>query len=247
MDIDVFGAVFIDEYVYEDETIESIGGSGLNIALGLYLLGHRVNFHGNIGNDKRRIKILRELEDCGFPIGNISVKNGSTGLFTARNDKVLSVERGVNAEPLSIDADSLSGECAVLTTEIHEASLEKILAQKWRRIFLDVGPRPHILKDIQLPDNAIKIGNACENEIIDCDIVKLGRHGAKWGNLVAKGNNALLPYTIGAGDLFDTILIHNILKDKDSGVALSLAVEYAEKSCSIKGGYKFQRIKSHLY
>lgn len=244
MNIDVFGAVFLDKYIYENldtvETMESIGGSGLNIALGLHMLGHDVSFHGNIGDDRRRLIILNKLKDYGFPVGNISTKNGESGLFMAKNDKVLSVERGANAQPLSIDINSLRGKCAILTTELNEASIQKILTYKWEKIFLDVGPRPHILKEIQLPKNTIKIGNTCENEIICCDVVKLGKHGAKWGSLMAKGNNASLPYTIGAGDLFDTILIHNILKGKDREITLNFAVEHAEKSCNIKGGFKFQ-------
>lgn len=247
MKIDVFGAVFLDRYIYEecDETriVESIGGSGLSIALGLHLLGHDVKFYGNIGQDDRKIKIFNILEENYFEAESIAVKRGVTGLFIAKNDKVTSVERGVNAEPLTINEELLRRECAVVTTELNTISLQKILSFNWKKIFLDVGPRPHILEGIILPDNVTKIGNAEENEKSPCNIVKLGQNGAKWGNITVDGNNISLPYTIGAGDLFDTILIDGILSKKDRRTALKLAVECAEESCKIKGGFKINKLK----
>lgn len=250
MKIDVFGAIFLDRYIYEEgdstQVVESIGGSGLSIALGLHLLGHDVRFYGNIGQDERRNKILNELEYNCFPAENISTKSGATGVFTAKNDKVASVERGVNAEQLTINMESLRGECSVVTTELNKTSLQQILYCNWESIFLDVGPRPHILEDIILPENVIKIGNSIENEKIPCHIVKLGPNGAKWGNTVVDGNNNSLPYTIGAGDLFDTILIDNILKGKERRSALRFAVEHAEKCCKIKGGFKFNKLKEKM-
>ncbi|WP_432666270.1 PfkB family carbohydrate kinase [Wukongibacter baidiensis] len=250
MKIDVFGAIFLDRYIYEEEdstqVVESIGGSGLSIALGLHLLGHDVRFYGNIGQDERKDKILNELENNCFPIEGISIKSGVTGLFTAKNDKLESVERGVNAEELTIDMELLSGECAVITTELNKISLQRILSLSWEKIFLDIGPRPHMLDDIILPENIIKIGNSKENEKSSCHIVKLGPYGAKWGNTVVGGSNESLPYTIGAGDLFDTILIDSTLRDKDKRKALELAVKYAEESCKMQGGFKFEKLKDKM-
>lgn len=247
MKIDVFGAVFLDKYIYEVhdsiEEVESIGGSGLNIALGLHLLGWNVKFYGNIGRDERGSRVLKELEHYGFPMESIFIKDGITGLFVAKNDKVLSVEREVNAKPLNINMDLLGGECAVITTELNRMTIEKILSYRWEKIFIDIGPRPHILEDIYLPRNVIKIGNAKEDRVHPCHVVKLGLYGAKWGDILAEGSNKSLPYTIGAGDLFDTILIHNILKGRDRKTALSLAVEYAERGCKIKGGFKLEKIR----
>lgn len=251
MKIDVFGAVFLDRYIYKDdnntEMIESIGGSGLAIALGLHILGHDVYFRGNIGKDVRQTKLLNKLKAYNFRLENIEIKEGETGLFVAENDKVLSVKRGVNAEDLDMNSDSLSGDYAVITTELNQTSIQKILDLKWEKIVLDVGPRPYILKDIQLPDNVIKIGNASENNIIPCDIVKLGTGGAKWGNITATGNNISLPYTIGAGDLFDTILIHGLMKGIEKEEILNSAVKFSEESCKIKGGFKLEKIKNILF
>lgn len=250
MKIDVFGAIFLDRYIYEEggntQMVESIGGSGLSIALGLHLLGHDVKFYGNIGHDDRKIKIFNLLKKNYFQVDNISIKSGVTGLFTAKNDKVTMVERGVNAELLTINVEELRNEYAVVTTELNKSSLQRILSYNWEKIFLDVGPRPHILEDIILPDNVIKIGNAKEDEKSPCHIVKLGPNGAKWGNTLVAGNNISLPYTIGAGDLFDTILIDSILKEKDRRTALNLAVGYAEECCKIKGGFKFNKLKGKM-
>lgn len=250
MGISVFGAVFLDRYIYEEhgstEIIESIGGSGLNIALGLHLLGHDVEFYSNMGDDKRKNKVLNKLKPYNFPIENIHIREGLTGLFTTKNDKVLSVERGVNAEPLTVNMDSLGGECAVITTELNKTSIQRLLTHRWKRVFLDVGPRPHILKDICLPQNIIKIGNALENEISPCHIVKLGPKGAKWEDIVVKGNNASLPYTIGAGDLFDTILIDSFLKGMAKKEALKRALRLAEIGCMKKGGFKLVKIQDEL-
>lgn len=250
MKIDVFGAVFLDRYIYDQEfnteIIESIGGSGLSIALGLHIFGHDVRFYGNIGNDDRKDKIFNILKDYKFPVDTITIKDGVTGLFIAKNDKVFSVERGVNDEPITIEDDILHGEYAIITTEINKSSIQRILEYKWKKIFLDVGPRPFILKDIQLSQDMIKIGNSLENKIISCNIVKLGSHGAKWGNIVISGNNILLPYTIGAGDLFDTILIDNLLKGIYKKEALKRAVELAEISCTKIGGFKIDKIKHEI-
>lgn len=251
MKIDVFGAVFLDRYIYKDdyntEIIESIGGSGLGIALGLHILGYDVYFRGNIGKDVRQTKILNKLKAYNLRLENIAIKEGETGLFIAQNDKVLSVKRGVNAEGLDINIDSLSGDYAVITTELNKTSIQQILDYKWKKILLDVGPRPHILKDIRLPDNVIKVGNALENNIIPCDIVKLGPGGAKWGNITVEGNNTSLPYTIGAGDLFDTFLMHGLIKGTEKQEVLRLAVKFAEESCKIKGGFKLEKIKNRLF
>lgn len=246
MKIDVLGAVFLDKYIYEEndgtQIIESIGGSGLNIALGLHLIGHDVNFYGNIGSDEAGINIVNKLNSYGFLRENISTKDGPTGLFIAKNDKVCSVERGVNAESLIIDRNSLRSECVVATTEISQDSLKKIVSYKWKQIFLDVGPRPNILADISLSKNIIKIGNLKEDKIIPCHVKKLGPRGAMWGNDIAQGNNDLLPYTIGAGDLFDTLLIDGILRGREKKEVLKLAVELAEESCKVPGGFKLKNV-----
>lgn len=246
MKIDIFGAVFLDRYIYEgNEGIqikETLGGSGLNIALGLHLLGHDVKFYGNIGNDQNQINLLKQLNSYGLSTENICIKDGVTGLFIAKNDEVNSVARGVNSETLTIDRNSLRGEYAVITTELNKDSLKQIVSYKWRQIFLDVGPRPNIITDISLPENIIKIGNQKENKIIPCHVKKLGPKGANWGDTRVLGSNELLPYTIGAGDLFDTLLIDGFLRGKGKDEMLKLAVELAEESCKIPGGFKIMNV-----
>lgn len=246
MKIDVFGAVFLDMYLYgerfKSEIIESIGGSGLNVAFGLHLLGNDVYFHGNIGDDDRKSYIFNILDKYKFPKENILVEKGKTGLFIAKDDNVISMERGVNELRLGFDVSNIHGEYAFLTTELDKESIERILSLNWKKIFIDVGPRPFILKDIKLPENVIKIGNKDETDIIDCDIIKLGPSGAKWDEVFIEGDKKIYPYTIGAGDLFDSILIDSLTKGKSKEESLEKAVKYSEISCSIKGGCKILNI-----
>ncbi|BEP28550.1 PfkB family carbohydrate kinase [Helicovermis profundi] len=242
MDIDVLGAIFVDTYIYDTskgkEIIETIGGSGLTIALGLHLLGHNVNFFGNIGNDEKGKYILEELKTYDFDTKNISIINGYTGSFIAKNDKMFSVKRGVNDFSLKINSSNLRNESLVLTSEIHVESINTALNLNYKNIFFDVGPRAFLLKNINFPDNIIKIGNINEHTLTKCNIIKLGEKGAKWDDLFINGNTTKLNYTIGAGDLFDTILIDNYLNGVNKIESLRKATNYAEKSCSLKGGFK---------
>ncbi len=241
MKIDVFGAILIDQCIDDKgETTESIGGSGLNIARGLHLLGHDVQYISNIGNDVYKDTVFKTLELSSFPTQSITIRQGKTGLFISQNNQMKSVERGVNALPLTLDTGLLRNECAIITTEIHESSLEKILSFNWKNIFLDIGPRPQILDNLSLPQNCVTIGNVEENKIKTSQIVKLGPKGANWNDIKVPGSNMPLPYTVGAGDLFDTILIDNILKGKSKKTALSSAVEHAEKGCYIKNTFKLE-------
>lgn len=243
MKIDVFGAILIDQCIdARGELTESIGGSGLNIARGLHLLGHDVQYISNIGNDVHKDTVLKALELSNFPIQGIAARQGKTGLFLSQNNQVKSVERGVNALPLILDTSLLRNECSIITTEIHETSLEKILSYNWKSIFLDIGPRPQILNNLPLPQNCVTIGNIKENKIKTSQIVKSGPKGANWNEIEVKGSNMPLPYTVGAGDLFDTILIDNILKGKSKQTALRSAVEYAEKGCYINNTFKLEDI-----
>lgn len=241
--INVFGAVFLDIYIDKNkktEIIESIGGSGLNIALALHLLGNKVNFYGNIGDDERKWFIFDRLNKHKFPINNICINNGKTGLFIAQNDEVIAVERGVNDKALRLK--ELNGDYAIITTEIDLTSIKNILKYSWKKIFIDVGPRPFILKDIDLPKEVIKIGNEKENKIIKCDITKLGKNGCKWDDIYIPGNKNKYPYTIGCGDLFDAFLIHNLLKGNSKINSLKEAVYISEKSSKIKYGNKIETI-----
>lgn len=248
MNINVFGAIFLDIYIYgnrfDSEVMESIGGSGLSIALGLHTLGHEIRFYGNIGNDERKTFIFNNLKKYEFSTKDIKVHEGKTGLFISKEDKVLAVERGVNDNLVSINIDNgknFKEEYAVITTELNKESIEKILSYSWKGVFLDIGPRPQLAKDLNLPQNTIVMGTYEENEVVDCDIIKLGSKGAKWGDSFIEGNKEKLPYTIGAGDLFDTILIHNILSNNKKD-ALRQAVTLAEKACTMKGGFKISKL-----
>lgn len=241
MYIDVFGGIFLDLYKYKKgdsfKIIESIGGSGLNIALGLHILGHRVRFHGNIGDDNRGKRIIKRLKKYKLPIEDINVKKGYTGIFISKNNRVARVYRGVNNMKVNFTTYKKSN-MAILTTEIGYDSICDIINNKWEKTFFDIGPRPNIIEDKNKFNDIIKIGNHVENKVIKCNIVKKGSQGARWDDYYVMGNRIKYSHTIGAGDLFDTILIHSYLAGSGREKALNNAVEVSQKSCRIKGGFE---------
>ncbi|WP_129409587.1 PfkB family carbohydrate kinase [Marinitoga lauensis] len=86
MNIDVYGALFYDIYIYgekphESQIIEIPGGSGFNIAYLLYKLGYNISFNGFIGNDLKG-KYLKDI----IPFKNIQVKEKKTATFISKND-----------------------------------------------------------------------------------------------------------------------------------------------------------------
>lgn len=241
LQIDIFGGIFIDVYKYKEkdkfQVIESIGGSGLNIALGLHILGHKVRLHGNIGNDNRGKIIIKKLKSYKLSVKHIHVKKGYTGIFISKDDKVSKIFRGVN--DLKIDYKKYEEKnVVILTTEINDNSINEVVNDNWKQIFIDVGPRPNIIKNMNFVRNIVKIGNHIESNMYPCDIIKQGPQGASWNSYSVKGNEIKYFHTIGAGDLFDAILIHNYLLGKGKEEALHNAVEISQDSCKIKGGFE---------
>jgi len=244
--IHVLGGVFLDRYTWEDgETLESIGGSGLNMALGLHLLGYDVAFYGNIGKDKRGETLIKKLEAYNFPTNNLSLLDGYTGMFTCKNDKVISVYRGVNEIDVRIP-DSNTEDLLIITTEINKSFLARVLGRMNNKTILDVGPRPWILKGINIPEKVIRIGNEEENEIVKCHIVKAGPKGVFGSGIYLRGDGKKYRYTKAAGDFFNTIFIDSMLRGRGIRKSLKRALSLSQKACKIKGGYE-QKFISLMY
>lgn len=249
--IAVVGGIFWDVYVYGDqphnaEILEMCGGSGLNIAFGLKMMGFDVALFSNIGNDYRADLIMTELTHLNFNTQYIRRIQGTTGYHIALNEKPIAVNRGVNRLPVQVDQEHIkSFDCFVINTEVPPESVYKVIElSKEKRIFLDIGPLANLRKDVKkLSDNLLVIGNAKESEKIDCDVIKLGPKGAKWGDLMIDGDGIDHPYKIGTGDVFDVVLIFNLLSKADKVHALKEAVKKAQYAAkSIKGA--FSKMKS---
>ncbi len=249
--IAVIGGIFWDIYIYGDqphsaEILEMCGGSGLNIAFGLKMMGFDVSLFSNIGDDYRASLIISELENLGFDTQHIKKTAGATGFHIAFNEKPIAVNRGVNKLPVQIDEDQLKAfDCLVINTEVPPESVYKSIdLSKGKRIFLDIGPLANLTKDIKkMADNLIVIGNLKESEKIECDVIKLGPKGARWGEIFVSADGIDYPYKIGAGDVFDVVLISQILFGTDKIQTLQKAVRISQNAAkSIKGA--FSKIKS---
>ncbi|WP_296905228.1 PfkB family carbohydrate kinase [Thermotoga sp.] len=204
---------------------ESPGGSGLNVAYGLFLLGYDVDFYSNVGNDHRGKHIVKILNDKGFDISCMRIiRSGRTGLFIAFNDKPLAVEPGVNREKVDVPLTMDDYDLVFATGEVPEETLE-IVCKRGHNVVIDIGPRAKIdTTDLKV----LVIGNEEECSRTRCDVVKMGPKGARWGDLVAAASGEPFPYSLGLGDLFDAVLIHGLIRGRSRNEALEEAVEYTQ-------------------
>ena len=237
VNIGVFGGTLADIYIYGEEPhrseiLELPGGSGLNIAFGLFSIGYNVDFFTNIGSDYRGDFLLSVLRGCDFPTEHMEIVDQKTGFHIAFNDRTIGVERGANRLPIDIGkVDFTVYDLIVVNTEIPVESVKEIFFTAKSNVFFDVGPRAGV--DLKFEKeiagrSVLTVGNSLECKGKTCDVVKLGRAGARWGELMANGNNETYSYTIGTGDTFDVVLIDGLLKGQEERAALKRAVKISQ-------------------
>ncbi|MFO7881266.1 MAG: PfkB family carbohydrate kinase [Kosmotogaceae bacterium] len=243
----VFGGTFLDVFIYGDDPhdariIESPGGSGLNIAFGLFRLGFDVEFISNIGNDWKGKEILSRLRNYKFNIHGMNVLKERTGYHISKEDKPIAVDRGVNKLPLRIKEDSVErADIVIINTEIALHSFKEICSSFTGKLFIDMGPLFNIRRaDININKNAdaIFIGNHDLGEIEEFDIIKKGSGGASWNEIQIEGDRKEYPYRVGAGDVFDVVLITSLLMGKTERESLEYAVMISQDMTKeIKGAF----------
>lgn len=240
MKIHIFGSVFYDILCYGEkphsgELYAMPGGSAFNISIGLKKMGYDVYLHCVYGDDCFGENIEQSIIKNGMNRNFINSVSGETGLFIANNDKPVSVRIGVNSQnwPELKGIDYENSVCVVLATENPGESTEKIMSKNWFRKIVDIGPncKVDIIADLIMGNE-----NECKNR--NCHIIKMGKSGASYDGLFVKGNELELPFTIGAGDVFDCAIIDSSLRGEEKLDALKKAVESAEKSCLIPGSSK---------
>ncbi|MEN3008396.1 PfkB family carbohydrate kinase [Pseudothermotoga sp.] len=244
--IAVVGGIFIDVYIYGDEPhkceiFEDCGGSGLNVAVALQRLGFDVFFFSNVGEDYKKNFVLNKLRELNFNETFIKARGGETGLHISMNERTIAVRRGVNDMEIDIDQEILSEcECAFLNTEVPKSTIEKFLNIFRGKIFLDVGPRKILNEDVKsLSKDLILIGNESQCKRLNCDVVKMGPRGGRWGEIYVSGDGIDHPYTTGCGDVFDAVLIFSLLHGDSRNSALEKAVKTSqEASKTIKGAFR---------
>ncbi|TYB93742.1 MAG: carbohydrate kinase [Kosmotoga sp.] len=244
----VFGGTFLDVFIYGDEPhdakiIESPGGSGLNIAFGLFKLGFEVEFISNIGNDWKGKQILSQLRGYGFNIHGMNILEERTGYHISKEDIPIAVDRGVNKLPLRIKKDSIErADIVIINTEIALHSFREICGNFSGKLFIDMGPLFNIRRaDISINRNAdaIFIGNHNMGNVEDFDIIKRGANGASWNDIEIKGNGKEYPYKVGAGDIFDVVFISSLLTGKTERESLENAVKISQDMTKeVRGAFK---------
>jgi sugar/nucleoside kinase (ribokinase family) len=182
------------------------------------------------------------LREYKFNIHGINVLEERTGYHISKEDVAVAVDRGVNKLPLRITKDSVErADIVIINTEIALRSFKEICSSFTERIFIDMGPLFSIRRaDININNNAeaIFIGNHDLGEIEDFDIIKKGPMGATWNEIQVKGNGKKYPYTVGAGDVFDVVLIASLLKGKTRRESLLNAVKISQNMTKdIKGAF----------
>jgi len=244
IEIHVFGNIFFDvlsygEKVHESDVITMPGGSGFNVAYGLTLIGYEVYLHSVYGNDELGDYIRNHIKKNTMSDKYINRSDGKTGIFVSHNDRPVSVRKGLNFNK-KINYDDIDFKkciCVLMATEMSKNNRDTILSKKWFKTFVDIGPNC---------DNFINadfiIGN--ENECINkkCNIIKMGKNGARYDDLHLPGSGRELPYTIGAGDVFDCAIIDSFIREEDKHEMLKSAVDISQESCLIPGSSEKMKI-----
>ncbi|MEJ5228921.1 MAG: PfkB family carbohydrate kinase [Pseudothermotoga sp.] len=253
--IAVVGGTFWDVYIYGEqphssEILEMCGGAGLNVAYGLKKMGFEVQFFSNIGTDYRAELILQKLEKLQFNTEGIRKIQGRTGYHIAYNERPIAVDRGVNRTEIEIDEEQLAQfDCLFVNTEVPPKSVYKLLEVFIdKMVFLDIGPLANLDSEKLKRNNLLIIGNEREAQRINCHVVKLGPKGARWEDLFVDGDGMEYLYRTGCGDVFDVILISQLLHSKTRLEVLRMAVNEAQRLAkSVKGAFsKMEKLGDQL-
>lgn len=240
MTIHVFGRTFLDIFIYgesvhESKIVQTPGGSALNASLGFSLLGMDCYLHSSYGKDHNGELIRRVIDQCAVKINYLIEKNVPSNVFISQNGKALAAQVDKNSNLDFTPENAESEYCLIFATETDESTVESLIKKPWKDLFVDLGPKYSNKKFPMQMENAVVIGNETESENNPCDLIKLGKEGARWHGKYVPGNGKELPYTTGAGDLFDVVFIHNMLSGKSKLESMKEAIDLSQKACLVPG------------
>lgn len=248
--IDVYGGIFTDIYIEGTIPHKKIvdilpGGSGFNIATGLSFLGNKIRFFGNIGNDVYSDKIISIFLENNINIDYLIQHNSKSDVFVSQNSLALAIERKINN--MNFETPNKISDYAFINTEINKKMINKILKMNYKKIFIDSGPRHHILEDILKEDNHFLISNkdsSISTEIID--LGKMDKHGFYYKNDFYPSNGKDLKYKFGTGDLLDSLFIDCIINNSLNKEKIKSFIKIIEKTDEIKGSFNKMKILKKL-
>ncbi|KUK82855.1 MULTISPECIES: PfkB family carbohydrate kinase [Petrotoga] len=239
--IDVIGGIFLDIYILKNDgnhnskILQLPGGSALNVAIGLARLGHNVRMFGNVGKDFVGEFLLEKLSFHSVNVEWIKKVDQHTATFITMNEKPIAVDRRIN--DLDLIIPKKKSEYLFITTETNERIINSNIFLNYKKTFFDIGPRPKLID--KKCENVFFIGNEkeCKDFLFTCDVVKLGKKGAKWGEKIVALSGRKASYQIGMGDVFDTVFIDGILNNIEKEQILHNAVNATQKVSEYLGAY----------
>src|SRR6056297_1995806 len=219
MTIHVFGRIFMDLFIYgkrvhNSKIIETPGGSAFNASLGFSLLGLNTYIHASYGNDSKGKQIREVIEQYGVQTQYLIKQTEPTNRFVSKNGQPIAASVATECPFEYPSKKSEEDYCLLFATEVSQEMLERVITIPWKGLFIDLGPKYAHNRFPYKIDKATIIGNEPEAENNPCDVIKMGKNGARWHDVNVPGNGQSLPYTTGAGDLFDVIVIYYTLMGK---------------------------------
>lgn len=247
MRIHVFGRAFMDTLIYGEGVhdaliVETPGGSALNAVCGLSLLEYETCLHAVVGTDHHSHQMVQTLSRYGVKTDYLIQKPGASNRFIAKNDQAIAVQLagGLNGDDMNrtdeVNMKDVQGDfCLIFATETSEETIRALLNKSFKGLVIDLGPK-YAQKLFTIPVyEGLILGNECEAQNNPCDVIKRGEKGATWHEVCVGGNEKRLPYTIGAGDLFDVVVIDGVIRQLDPETILKKAVALSQKACLIPG------------
>ncbi len=242
MDIQVFGRAFMDTLIYGEQIhdamiVETPGGSAFNAACGLSLLGYQTCLHAVVGTDHHSHQMVQTLSQYGVKTDYLIQKSGVSNRFIAKNDQAIAVQLAEEHQCFDeAEIKDVFGDfCLIFATETSMETIQALANKPFKGLVIDLGPK-YAQRFFHLPVyEGLILGNESEAQNNPCDVIKRGEKGASWHEITVAGNERRLPYTIGAGDLFDVVVVDGIIRQLEPEIILKKAVALSQKACLIPG------------
>lgn len=181
MSVVVIGDALIDEMRDPAGSVDAPGGSALNVAVGLAILGVPSALVAMVGSDSDGFTLSRHLDEHGVELFASPAPRGTGRAISDRTDgeprysfSQAQVERRIDFHSASA-AIALSELVAVSGFPFDDADQVETLraAVSGRRVFIDPNPRPGLLHDRR------RFARALEDLAAESTLIKVGEDDAR--------------------------------------------------------------------